>query len=166
MNKSIKFFIMLLIVIIITIPNLPYKLPKEIKDSKYIKLSIAISQTTGGPTVIDGKDEIEKYSKEMNYTNVATNEVYTKGNRPSNVITTFSQGDPKYVYFDVYGNFEKGPDQYNVLTFNIKEWYPLDKYICLKDTIKWNEYKKVYKFIIIINSLLIILLIKHSKRGD
>lgn len=154
-NKSIKFFIMLLITIIITIPNLPYKLPKEIKNSKYIKLSVAIGQSTGGPLVISGQNEIEKYSKEMNYNKVNTYEVYIKGNNPTKVITTFSQGDPKYVYFNIYGTFEKGPNQYNVLTFNIKEWYPLDKYICLKDTIKWNEYKKLYKFIIIINSILL-----------
>ena len=162
MNKSIKFFILLLITIIITIPNLPYKLPKKIENSEYVKLTIYM----GSQIIISGEDEAKKFANEMNYKKVDTREICVKGNTPYKEITTFSQGYPKYRKFNIYGTFEKGLNQDNILTFNIKEWYPVEKYICLKDTYLWKKYEKIYKYIAMISFYIIVMLIGYLiKRG-
>lgn len=157
MNKSIKFFILLLITIIITIPNLPYKLPKEIENSEYVKLTI-YSETL---TVVNGEDEIKKFANEMNYKKVNTREVWIKGNTPYKEIKTFGEGNPKYTCFDIYGTFEKGLNQYNILTFNIKEWYPVGKYVCLKDTYIWKKHENIRKYITILSFSILVILIGY-----
>ena len=157
MNKLIKIFIVLLITMLTIIPNLPYKLPREIENSEYVKLTI-YSETL---TVVNGEDEIKKFANEMNYKKVNTREVWIKGNTPYKEITTFSQGYPKYRKFNIYGTFEKGLNQYNILTFNIKEWYPVDKYVCLKDTYTWKKHENIRKYIKILSFSILVILIGY-----
>ncbi len=106
-----------------------------------------------------GREQIDKYSKEKGYTKIKNDEIYLSGNTPGRLITTFSKGSPKYTYFKIYGDFEMGPDQYHVLTFNVKEWFPLKRYVSIKDTTEWEKYKSVYINIIKINIFILIVLV-------
>lgn len=67
MNKKIKrvliFFTVSLIVLLIGIPNLPYKVPGKLENSNYIELEIGISVSTGGPDVLSGSNSITEYGK-------------------------------------------------------------------------------------------------------
>lgn len=76
-------------------------------------------------------------------------------------ISTRNNDDIRYHKFRVYGEFEESePDQYGVLTFNVMEWFPLDKYVAIKDTIEWDKYKIIYSVLVKCNiSVLVIIII-------
>lgn len=154
----------LLIIILIGIPNFPYKIPGKLKNSGYIELDIGITESTGGPEVLSGSENIIEYGEKMGYKKLNVNEVYlSKGNSLYNTIIkgiSCSNNDYiRYHHFRVYGEFENGPDEYGVLTFNVIEWYPLGKYVAIKDTIEWNLYNKIYGNGIKINIFIIFILI-------
>ncbi|WP_143317889.1 hypothetical protein [Clostridium sp. HBUAS56017] len=69
----------------------------------------------------------------------------------------------KYHYFRVYGEFESEPDKYGALTFKVAEWYPLKKYVAIKDKIEWDKYKIVNSILIKCNIALLIIVIIASK---
>jgi hypothetical protein len=152
MNKKLKilliFFTISLIVISIGIPNLPYKIPGKLKNSEYVELDIAITESTGGPEILSGSNSVTEYGEKMGYKNLNVHEVYlSKGNSLYNTvikgISNSNNDYRRYHKFRVYGEFENGPDRYGVLTFNIVEWFPLGKYVAIKDTIEWDKYKIV-----------------------
>ncbi|WP_143318083.1 hypothetical protein [Clostridium sp. HBUAS56017] len=172
MNKKIKillmFFTISLIVISIGVPNFPYKIPGKLENSNYVELELAISQSTGGPGVLSGNENIIEYGKKMGYKNLNTSEVnLTEGNPIYKTIVSgmgYRYNDyMKYHYFRVYGEFESEPDKYGVLTFKVAEWYPLKKYVAIKDTIEWDKYKIVNSILIKCNIALLIIIIIASK---
>lgn len=177
MNKKIKivliFFTISLIVLLIGIPNLPYKVPGKLENSNYIELEIAISQSTGGPDVLSGNNNITEYGKKKGYKNLNVSEIYlTKGNLIYKTIIKGmgyrSTDYMKYRHFRVYGEFESEPDQYGVLTFNVMEWFPLEKNVAIKDTIEWNKYKIIYSALVIFNIAvlaIIIIAIRDNKKN-
>lgn len=163
-NIVLIFFFISLILVLIIPPNIPYKLPGKINNSDYIELEIVTGDSTGGPAIKSGSDKIQEYAEKMGYIKINTNEIYLSGdNTPFKAITTFSTGFPKYKYFRIYGKFENEPDEYHVLTFDVKEWYPLGKYIPIKDTVLWNSYSLIYIFYIKANISILVILICIKK---
>lgn len=68
------------------------------------------------------------------------------GNTPK--LTTFTEGNPKYIDFNFYGTFKR--DENNNVKFKVEKWYPSIGYVRLYDTILWEKYLRILYMIIVI----------------
>lgn len=146
---------------IIVIPNLPYKVPTKISNSNLVELELTFEQSTGGPYVKGGSENLKEYARENGYSKIESGEIYLTDDNI--ILKTLrygiqgAQGVIKYRNVRVYGEIIGNPDQYGVLTFDVKRWYPIGKYVAIKDTQIWVRKYRVFYFIFILISAIYII---------
>ena len=170
---KVNFKYIFIFIVIIAIPNLPYKIPTKISDSNLVELELIFDQSTGGPYVKSGNDDIKEYAKKNGYSKIDSGQIYLTND--NNIIKTLrddiqgAQGIIKYRKLRVYGEIIGNPDQYGVLTFDVKKWYPIGKYVAIKDTNIWVEKYRIFYFIFLIISVSYIMIkeyiLKKQKNG-
>ena len=121
--KSKKLLFSLLLILVIPIPLAPYKLPKSLKNTNYDLIEVYHS--------MDGFSVYEEKS------NIEISESRIVGKLPTDYLTTFKDGNPKYINFKFYGNIKYLDG--NKKGFEVKKWYPVDTYVRLYDTFLWKN---------------------------
>lgn len=151
----LKFLLIIILIILIVIPFLPYKMP-EINRYEYdnlIRLEIQCHEWSGGPKVISGQENLDGFLDTLPDKTISRDTVNLIGNTPFKSISTFRQGIPSYSEFVVYGEFKEGYSRFNEVSFDVKEWYPKNKYVTLYDSMIF------YKLKIYFNSMIIIIVL-------
>lgn len=152
---KLKFLLIIILIILIVIPFLPYKM-SEINRYEYdnlIRLEIQCHQWSGGPKVIGGQEYLDIFLDTLSDKTISRDTVNLIGNTPFKSISTFRQGIPSYSEFVVYGEFKEGYSRFNEVSFDVKEWYPKNKYVTLYDSMIF------YKLKIYFNSMIIIIVL-------
>ncbi|NLZ35514.1 MAG: hypothetical protein GX889_11565 [Clostridiales bacterium] len=154
----------LLILILIVIPFLPYKMPERdrYEYDDLIRLEIECKQWSGGPRVIVGKEDLDRFLDTLPDKSISRDTVNLIGNTPFKSISTFMRGIPSYNEFVVYGEFVEGYSRFNEISFDVKEWYPKNKYIRLYDSMIF--YKLKINLILMIIIIILILASLKIKR--
>lgn len=136
-REHIKIFLIILGIIIILIPFIPYKLPATLINYEGNYIDISTNQSTGGYHVLSGSEKIEEYKKTVGNPNLKTNEVYQstfgKDNDQFSKINFYVCKD-----FRLYGKFI-GYEKDNVPVFEIEKWRPLNHTIHMWDTRFWHK---------------------------
>ena len=166
--KKVIFIEVVFLIILIIIPNIPYKIPQKIKDNNYIELEV--SKSCCGLDVTSGNEAIDEYANSLGYTNINRNEIYLSGKDP---YKEFAIKDGYYYYrkFRLYGELTRDRDESDILTIDIKEWYPRGTYVRLHHTYPWKEYKDMYWnvvrcYIVISLIIYVLILIKLYKEWE
>ncbi|MBM7833169.1 hypothetical protein [Clostridium sardiniense] len=151
-----KITVTLIVIFLISIPLLPYKLPKKMDNQNHTMVKVWFSSMDGFLTT-DGQGNSENKFTDSNII----------GNTPYKELTTFKKGIPKYLEFHLYGEIKKEKGGYEV--FDVKDWYPSNGHVQLLDTALWEEeISDVYFIIVGVMVLLgfITFFIKHRNRYD
>ncbi|MBM7833176.1 hypothetical protein [Clostridium sardiniense] len=114
---------------VLLLPFLPYKIARTLDNSDYTMIKVYHSQMAG---FVAENHNLEGES------------IY--GNTPK--LTTFTEGNPKYIDFNFYGTFKR--DENNNVKFKVEKWYPSIGYVRLYDTILWEKYLRILYMIIVI----------------
>lgn len=160
----LKFLLILILIILIVIPFLPYKMPERdrYEYDNLIRLEIQCHQWSGGPKVIGGQEHLDRFLDTLPDKTISRDTVNLIGNTPFKSISTFRQGIPSYSEFVVYGEFKEGYSRFNEVSFDVKEWYPKNKYVTLYDSMIFYKLKIYFNSKIII-IVLILLSLKIKK---
>ncbi|MGL6185729.1 MAG: hypothetical protein ACRC1T_10165 [Clostridium chrysemydis] len=139
----------ILIVITLIIPFIPYKIHKEESNPNLDKIQFRFDS-------MDGFVSRHEYYGYKFYENSLI------GNTLYDELTTFKNGNPTYIDFDLYGNIIT--DKYGNKFLNVKEWSPSYGNIKLMHTYIWEEnIKDTYLiFLILIIIFQIFLVIKNK----
>lgn len=127
-RKARKYIVILIGILVLVLPFLPYKIARTLDNSDYTMIKVYHSQMAG--FVAEGH-------------NLKEGSIY--GNTPK--LTTFTEGNPKYIDFDFYGTFKEDG---NNTKFEVKKWYPSSEYVRLYDTVLWEKYLRIIYMIIVI----------------
>ena len=148
---KLKFLLIIILIILIAIPFLPYKMPERdrYEYDNLIRLEIKCHEWSGGPKVIDGQEHLDRFLDTLPDKIISRDTVNLIGNTPFKSISTFRQGIPSYSEFVVYGEFKEGYSRFNEVSFDVKEWYPKNKYVTLYDSMIFYKLK-IYPILIII----------------
>lgn len=125
MKKNIfVLFNLILIIIVFIIPFIPYKIHKEENNSTLDKIQFRFDS-------MDGFVSSHEYYRYKFYENSLI------GNTLYDELTTFKNGNPTYIDFDLYGNIitDKNGNKF----LDVKEWYPSYGYIKLMHTYIWEK---------------------------
>lgn len=128
-KKARKNIVILIGILVLVLPFLPYKIARTLDNSDYTMIKVYHSQMAG----FAAKGH-----------NLEGESIY--GNTPK--LTTFTEGNPKYIDFDFYGTFKE--DKNNNTKFEVKKWYPSSGYVRLYDTVLWEKYLRIIYMIIVI----------------
>ncbi|MGG7057237.1 hypothetical protein ACQPUZ_02965 [Clostridium tertium] len=160
----LNFLLILILIILIVIPFLPYKMPERdrYEDDNLIRLEIQCHQWSGGPKVIGGQEHLDRFLDTLPDKTISRDTVNLIGNTPFKSISTFRQGNPSYSEFVVYGEFKEGYSRFNEVSFDVKEWYPKNKYVTLYDSMIFYKLK-IYFILMIIIIVLILARLKIKK---
>lgn len=154
---KLKILLIIILIISIVIPFLPYKMP-EINQYEYdnlTRLEIQCHEWSGGPKVIGGQEHLGRFLETLPDKTISRDTVNLIGNTPFKSISTFRQGIPSYSEFVVYGEFKEGNSRFNEVSFDVKEWYPKNKYVTLYDSMIFYKLKIYFNSMIIIIVLLL-----------
>lgn len=128
-KKARKYIVMLIGILVLLLPFFPYKIARTLDNSDYTMIKVYHSQMDG---FVAENHNLEGES------------IY--GNTPK--LTTFTEGNPKYIDFNFYGTFKR--DENNNVKFKVEKWYPSIGYVRLYDTILWEKYLRIIYMIIVI----------------
>lgn len=128
-KKARKYIVMLIGILVLLLPFFPYKIARTLDNSDYTMIKVYHSQMDG---FVAENHNLEGES------------IY--GNTPK--LTTFTEGNPKYIDFNFYGTFKR--DKNNNVKFKVEKWYPSIGYVRLYDTILWEKYLRIIYMIIVI----------------
>lgn len=161
---KLKSLLMLILIILIVIPFLPYKMPERDRREydNFIRLEIQCHQWSGGPKVIAGQEDLDRFLDTLHDKTTLRDTINLIGNTPFKSISTFRQGIPSYSEFVVYGEFKEGYSRFNEVSFDVKEWYPKNKYVKLYDSMIFYEIK-INTILVIIIIFLIVAILKIKK---
>lgn len=160
--SRMKFIYILVCIVVIIIPNLPYKIPIKLSNSNLTELELVFDQSSGGHYVKGGNESLKEYAIQNGYSKIDSGQIYlTDDNIINKTLMESVQGASGVIRYDnvrVYGKVIGAPDKYGILTFSIEEWYPIGKYIAIKDTRIWSIKYKIFYFVFIIISVIVILI--------
>lgn len=161
---KLKLLLILILIILIVIPFLPYKMPERYRneDGNLTRLEIECKQWSGGPRVIIGKENLDEFLGTLSDKSISRDTINLIGNTPFKSVSTFMGGIPSYNEFVVYGEFVEGYSRFNEISFDVKEWYPKNKYIRLYDSMVFYKLK-IYLILMIIIIVLILVRFKLKK---
>lgn len=131
-RKARKYIVILIGILVLVLPFLPYKIARTLDNSDYTMIKVDHSQMAGF------------VAKRGQGYNLEGDSIY--GNTPK--LTTFTEGNPKYIDFDFYGTFKE--DKNNNVKFEVKKWYPSTGYVRLYDAVLWEKYLRIIYMIIVI----------------
>ncbi len=145
MKKKFKKYLVIFIgIIILLLPFAPYKIARTSNNSDYKMIKVYYSQMAG----FVAKDY-----------NLEGESIY--GNTPK--LTTFEEGNPKYIDFDFYGTFKKSES--NNIQFKVKKWHPSYGYVQLYDTDLWLKYLSLPYMIIVVPTFIGLIFLAFLGRG-
>ena len=80
----LKFLLILILIILIVIPFLPYKIPERgrYKDDNLTRLEIECKQWSGGPRVVIGKEDLDRFLDTLPDKSISRDTVNLIGNTP------------------------------------------------------------------------------------
>ena len=135
-----KFLILSLaiLMVLILISWLPYKIPGNFDDENCLEFIIVHSQGTNGLSVIEGSKFIDSQVNKLSDKSIIRDELNLTGRTPGSELN-IDYIIFYYNRFKVYGTFVDGKDRNNILTLDVKEWYPVNGYIFLCTTYLWND---------------------------
>ena len=160
-----KFIYIFICIVVIVIPNFPYKIPMKLSNSNLIELELVFDQSSGGCYVKVGNGSLKEYALQNGYHKIDSGQIYlTDDNIINKTLIGSVQGVDGVIKYDnvrVYGEVIGAPDEYGILTFSVEEWYPIGKYVATKDTRIWSIIYKIFYFVFIIISVSTILIKKY-----
>lgn len=132
----------ILLIILFTVPFLPYKKEFNLKNFDETKVNLIIQYKEGADraSVVKGAAYIKSYASINGIRDINYSEINLIGNIPYKEISTFELGSRKYVDFVVKGDFIEDEVRNDVLTLKVVDWYPLGANIRLMDTVFWHRY--------------------------
>ncbi|MBM7834683.1 hypothetical protein [Clostridium sardiniense] len=132
----------ILLIILFTVPFLPYKKEFTLKNFDETKVNLIIQYKEGSdiPSVVKGAAYIKSYASVNGIKDINYSEINIIGNVPYKEISTFELGNRKYIDFVVIGEFIEDEVKNDVLTLKVIDWYNIGANIRLMDTVFWHRY--------------------------
>lgn len=161
--SRLEILLVVILIILIVVPFLPYKIPEidRYEDNNLIRLEVEVKQWSGGVRVGDGKEELDRFLDTLSDKSISKDTINLIGNTPFKSISTFIRGIPSNNEFVVYGEFVEEYSRFNEISFDVKEWYPKNKYIRIYDSMTW--YKLNLNIYIILIMIIIVLILASFK---
>lgn len=129
-------------ILIIIIPYLPYKkaFSEKVYDESKINIQIRYSEIDGDILVTYGKKHLKEYVVSKNIRHIDINKIKLCGKEPYKEIANFEIGSPSFRDFVVTGKFLEHKSDSNILFFEVDNWFPVLSSVKLKDTSFWHRY--------------------------
>lgn len=156
-------FNIIILIIMITVPSLPYKKQYDpcLFDEDKINLEVEYDESADTLVIVKGSGYIKRYASMNDLNNINVSEIKIIGKTPYKEISNYRIRKSEKRRFFIKGEFVKGNKIPEILTLKVSDWAPLDSDVRLLETVMWHKYNLSLWFtyfgvIIIIHSIYIL----------